>query len=121
MIGVTRSRSAAPAEAGAPEELPGGRASGVFLHKVLEEIPFDGPAAGAPFARWAEDGTVTALFDAMLKRYGRDRRHLDHSRRLIHTALTAPVLLPNGDRIAGLSRASKTLREVEFLYPKSHP
>jgi exodeoxyribonuclease V beta subunit len=111
-------------EAGAPEELPGGRASGVFLHKILEEIPFKGLAAGTPFSRWAEDETVAALFEKARGRYGRDARHLEHSRRLVHTALTAPVLLPNGDRVAGLSRASRTLREVEFLYPipeKSHP
>jgi exodeoxyribonuclease V beta subunit len=111
-------------EAGAPEELPGGRASGVFLHKVLEEIPFEALAAATPFSRWAEDATVAALFEKARRRYGRDARHLEHSRRLVHTALTAPVQLPNGDRIAGLARARKTLREVEFLYPipeKSHP
>jgi exodeoxyribonuclease V beta subunit len=111
-------------EAGAPEELPGGRASGVFLHKILEEIPFEGLAAGAPFSRWAEDATVAALFEKARRRYGREARHLEHSRRLIHTALTAPLLLPNGDRIAGLARAKRTLREVEFLYPipeKGHP
>jgi exodeoxyribonuclease V beta subunit len=111
-------------EAGAPEELPGGRASGVFLHKILEEIPFEGLAAGTPFSRWAADETVIALFEKARRRYGRDARHLEHSRRLVHTALTASVLLPNGDRIAGLSRAPRTLREVEFLYPipeKGHP
>ena len=116
--------AALPDAGAAPEELPGGRASGVFLHKVLEEIPFEALAAGTPFSRWAEDATVAAIFEKARRRYGRDARHLDHSRRLVHTALTAPVLLPNGDQIAGLSRAAKTLREVEFLYPipeRSHP
>src|SRR5439155_4599901 len=111
-------------EVGAPEELPGGRASGVFLHKILEEIPLEGLKAGTPFSRWAEDAAVAALFEKARRRYGRDTRHLEYSRRLVHTALTAPLLLPNGDRIAGLSRAMRTLREVEFLYPipeKSHP
>ena len=111
-------------EAGAPEELPGGRASGVFLHKVLEEIPFGALAAATPFFRWVEDETVAALFEKARRRYGRDPRHLEHSQRMIHAALTATVRLPNGDRIAGLSGASKTLREVEFLYPipeKGHP
>jgi exodeoxyribonuclease V beta subunit len=112
------------ADAGAPEELPGGRASGVFLHKVLEEIPFDGLAARTPFSRWAEDKEIAALFERTMRRFGRDRRYLEHSQRLVHTALTAPVRLPNGQRIAGLSLASKSLREVEFLYPipeKDHP
>ena len=48
------------------------------------------------------DETVAALFKKARRRYGRDARHLEHSRRLVHTALTAPVLLANGDRIAGL-------------------
>ena len=112
------------ADAGAPEELPGGRASGVFLHKVLEEIPFDGLAARTPFSRWAEDKEIAALFERTMRRFGRDRRYLEHSQRLVHTALTAPVRLPNGQGIAGLSVASKSLREVEFLYPipeKDHP
>jgi len=111
-------------DAGAPEELPGGRASGIFLHKILEEIPFDSLAARTSFSRWVEDKEITALFERAMRRFGRDRRYLEHSQRLIHTALTAPVRLPGGQRIAGLSLASKSLREVEFLYPipeKDHP
>jgi exodeoxyribonuclease V beta subunit len=107
-----------------PEELPGGRASGVFLHTVLEEIPLESLAAGAPFAQWKADQEVERVFRMALRRYGRDPRHLEHSQRLVHTALTAPVLLPGGGRIEGLCRASRTLREVEFLYPipeNDHP
>lgn len=108
----------------ASEELPGGRASGVFLHKVLEEVPFEGLAAGAPFSKWKADEKVDRIFRQALRRYGRDTRHLEHSQRLVHTALTAPVHLPDGGRTDGLCRAAKSLREVEFLYPipeKDHP
>ncbi len=108
----------------ASDELPGGRASGVFLHSVLEEVPFEGLAAGTPFSKWKADENVDRIFRRALLRYGRDPRHLEHSENLVHAALTAPVLLPGGGRIEGLCRAARSLREVEFLYPipeRDHP
>lgn len=108
----------------APEELPGGRASGVFLHSVLEEVPFESLAGPVSFPRWAADAKIAEIFRRTMQRYGRDPRYVEHSQRLIHTALTAPVLLPNGHSIPGLSTAAKSLREAEFLYPipeKDHP
>lgn len=108
----------------ASDELPGGRAGGIFLHAVLEDIPLESLAAGAPFSKWRADEDVNRIFRQALRLYGRDPRHLEHSQRLVYTALTAPVRLPDGSRIEGLSRAKKNLREVEFLYPipeKDHP
>ncbi len=108
----------------ASDELPGGRASGIFLHTVLEEVPLEALAAGAPFSRWRTDENVDRIFRQAMRLYGRDPRYLEHSQRLVHTALGASVRLPDGSRIEGLSRAAKSLREVEFLYPipeKDHP
>jgi exodeoxyribonuclease V beta subunit len=115
------------AEAEIPEargEFPGGRASGILLHAVLEKVPLPSLAGAPPFSAWAADPKIREIFEESLQRFGRDRDSLEPAQRLVHTALTASVRLPGGRLLRGLSTASREIREMEFLYPipeREHP
>lgn len=113
---------AAEGEVEVPDELPRGRLSGRFLHELLEQLPLSPLAARPPIESWAGEPSVAALFERLRRRHDRRPEHLPHARRLIHTALTAPVQL--GDDTLALASADRTLREMEFLYPipeRAHP
>jgi exodeoxyribonuclease V beta subunit len=114
----TAERSVAPLEAPADDELPGGPSVGVFLHQLLEDAPL-GSFAGRSFDAWRSLDEVKELFDRALRRHAPaiDPRHRAHAERLVHTAFTAPVSLGGARLDRGLHRASRVLRELEFLYP----
>jgi len=116
--------SAAASDLEARGELPGGRASGIFLHAVLEELPFESLAGGAPFPAWAADGKIREIFESNLRRFGVGAGSLEAAQQLLHTALTASVRLPGGSLLRGLATVAREVREMEFLYPipeKDHP
>jgi len=108
-------RAGAPAQAG---ELPGGAATGVFLHDVLERLPFASFAESPSFAAWRERDDIARLFRSQMLRHGRDPEHLEHAQRLVHGSLTMPVELA-GAAVDGLWRSvcgGHEGREVEFIY-----
>ena len=108
----------------APGEFPGGRASGILLHAALEQVPFASLAGATAFSAWAAQPKIREIFEEAMHRFGRDSGSLEAAQRLVHTALTASVRLPNGHVLRGLSTASREAREMEFLYPipeKNHP
>ena len=115
--GASEEPDALPAEAALPpDELPRGRRSGSFLHECLEQIALEPLRDRPPFPIWRARPEVAALFDRLRRRHDRDPAHLEHAERLVHTALTAQVRL--GDVLMpGLCTASRTVREMEFLYP----
>jgi exodeoxyribonuclease V beta subunit len=96
-----------------PGRLPGGALSGIFLHAVLEEIPRETFAD----AEWAARDDVRAIFDAAMRRHDRDPAHRADAERMVHAAFTTPLALPSGATLAGVARASRVAREVEFLFP----
>ncbi len=101
------------------DELPGGAQSGVFLHAVLETIPF-ASARERSFDDWRRDPQVMHIFrDAML-RYGREPRHLRVSQRLIYRALTTPIHIGR-QTLPGLASRERIVRELEFVYPIPKP
>jgi exodeoxyribonuclease V beta subunit len=99
-----------------PDELPRGRLSGTFLHEVLEEVDLEPLRARPLLHEWQARPEIVDLFERLGRRHDRRPAHLPNARRLVHTALTAPVRLGNAV-IPGLASATQTLREMEFLYP----
>jgi len=97
-----------------PLDLPGGAATGLFLHAVLEHA-----ALGVlpPLASWASQPEVERLLETQRRRWDREPRHVDAAARLVHTALTAPIALPDGGVLPGIATAARVRREVDFLFP----
>lgn len=104
-------------EARAPG-LPGGTASGIFLHALLEAVPLDTLAGAAPppVEEWAARPEIEALVSTAMRRHDRDPRHRADAERLVHAALTTPLPLGAGG-LTGVASAARVAREVEFLFP----
>ncbi|MBN2489871.1 MAG: PD-(D/E)XK nuclease family protein, partial [Planctomycetes bacterium] len=105
-------------DAEAEDVLPGGTATGSFLHEVLERVDL-APVRGSTLADWSARPEVEALFRAAMARHDRDPRHLPHARRLVHTALTADLALGDARLAGGIAALdpARVRREMEFLYP----
>ena len=106
----------APEEAGRDDELPGGRAVGVFLHALIEAVDLAALRAAGSLEVWRALPSVGDLLRTEARRHGIDERHLPRAAELVHTTLTVPVRL-GAHAIDGLGSAARSLREVEFLYP----
>jgi len=107
------------------EELPGGTAIGVFLHAVLEHLPFE-------LARGMEDGAALLADEGAKKLLARhalangvDHAHLPLAAELIVRALRAPLVLADGSPLpGGLCSVSRRVAELSYLHPipeRSHP
>ncbi len=105
---------AAEARAG----LPGGIASGLFLHAILEKVPLgDLP----PLELWRERPDVRHLIESESRRWDREPRHFAQTARLVHAALTIPIPMPDGSILPGVAAAARVRREVDFLFPLPLP
>ncbi len=103
-----------------PDELPGGAATGIFLHELLEQVPL-ATFAGHPaiaLERWLSVPDVRAFFDRRCAERDLDAGARRACERIVHGALTTPLsgdgrtVLPS---LSALPRAA--LREAEILYP----
>jgi exodeoxyribonuclease V beta subunit len=98
------------------DELPGGAQSGVFLHSILEHMPFESAAGDIDFETWRNLPEIARLFmDAML-RHGRDPQHLLYTQAAIFRCLTTPLRVGR-KLVPGLASCERVVRELEFLYP----
>ncbi len=97
-----------------PDDLPGGREVGRFLHEAIEGLALDG--LGAPFEAWRADPGVEEVFTEAMRRHGVERRWLDRSQRLVFDALTCAAPMPGGHR-APLWRCAPHVVEMELLFP----
>ena len=97
-------------------ELPGGAATGIFLHALLEVLPLETLRETPALDAWRARDDVRALTEPLLRRYGRDPADLMPALDLAHAALTAPLPIVGGV-LAGLVSAKRTAREMEFLFP----
>jgi exodeoxyribonuclease V beta subunit len=115
--------SAAPGEtaAAAPGALPGGARTGIFLHDLLEHLPWTSAARSPELAAWRREPEVALLFDEMCRRHQIPAAARPEAELLIHSALTVPIPLPAGGSIPGLCQVKRLLREMEFLYPAAAP
>ncbi|MCB9594857.1 MAG: UvrD-helicase domain-containing protein [Sandaracinaceae bacterium] len=105
----------------APGELPGGSAVGVFLHEVLERLPFERAFAGDLLA----DPDTKRLFERRAQANGIDEAHLPAAATLLQGALLTPLDLPDGGRLErGLAGVGRRVVEMPFLLPipeRGHP
>lgn len=97
-------------------ELPGGAQSGIFLHNVLEHVPFESAAGDISFEDWRALPEIERLFRHAMLRHNRDPQHLDYSQRVVWNCLTTPIALGK-KRVPRLAACERIMREVEFLYP----
>ncbi len=111
----THGADAADAEL-APDDLPGGRVMGRFLHEVIEDLPFGDREEWRDFAAWSRWKDVADSFKACMERHGIEDRWLDPLKRLVHGALTSPIALGESGVVSGIYRC-RNARELDFLYP----
>jgi exodeoxyribonuclease V beta subunit len=107
----------------AEQGLPGGAATGTFLHEVIERVRLPSLGEAAGLADWCAKEEIAELFRICALRHGIDDKYCSESQRIIYQALTASI--PLGENVVpGLGCCERTLREVEFLYPypeRTHP
>ena len=99
-----------------PEALPGGSATGIFLHELLARVDLGELAARPDFATWFAQPKVARLFERQRRLHGRPAGELGPAGRLVHAAYTTELRAGSGS-LAGLARVTSPLRELEFLYP----
>jgi exodeoxyribonuclease V beta subunit len=97
--------------------LRGSRATGVFLHELLERADLGSLAAATGFDEWRARPEVARLLDETVAVHRVERAAGEHAARLVWAAYTTPVVLPTGDRIEGLARSDRVAREMDFVYP----
>jgi exodeoxyribonuclease V beta subunit len=106
------------------DELPGGSASGIFLHELLERVDVRTFAEAPSLEAWRRLPATSELFRSTAQARDIDPRHLPHSEALVHAAFRSPLRLGDAWLASGLCGATRLLREMEFLYPfpePSHP
>jgi len=101
----------------APDELPPGIDSGLFLHDLFEHVELAGVGRAADAETWLADPSVAALFGE----HGRERGIAPvfhaHAARLVHAALAKPIEIVGRAPLPPLATADAFAREVEFAYP----
>jgi len=97
-------------------ELRGGAGTGIFLHALLEVLPLETLRETPALEPWRARADVRALSEPLLRRYGRDPDEILPALNLAHAALTAPLPVVGGV-LPGLAQATRTAREMEFLFP----
>ena len=107
------------------EELPGGATIGVFLHAVLEHLPFELARGMEDGAALLADETAAKLLARCALANGVERAHLPLAAELIVRALRAPLVLADGSALPeGLCSVSRRVAELSYLHPipeRSHP
>ena len=98
-----------------PDELPGGAATGIFLHDVLARMPF--PEVPADFDAFCTSERVQRIFAEAARAHGIADEHLPHARRLVWAGLTTPLVFEPLRLKGGVARADRWRSEMEFLYP----
>ncbi|HZU82848.1 MAG TPA: UvrD-helicase domain-containing protein, partial [Polyangiaceae bacterium] len=101
------------------DRLRGARASGVFLHELLERVPLESFGAAAASRDWALRPEVAAAFDESMAAHGIDPAQRAHAEELVWTAYTTPLVLPGGGRLERIADAARVAREMDFVFPLS--
>jgi exodeoxyribonuclease V beta subunit len=91
------------------------KASGVFIHEILERIPLESFGAGELEA-WRRLPEVASLFEEAIALHRVDAAQRAHAETLVWRAYSSRIGLPNGGRLEGLARASTIVREMDFVF-----
>ncbi|MFU8802277.1 MAG: UvrD-helicase domain-containing protein [Bradymonadaceae bacterium] len=100
--------------------LPGGVASGNFLHQVIEDIDLDLVVEHESLEGWLEDSEVDGHYRRLMAKFGIEDRWLSYSKEVIYRALRCPVRADfDGSPVLidSLAACAPALFELEFLYP----
>jgi len=103
-----------------PEELPAGAATGLFLHEVLEHVPFETSRAHGDASAWAASDAVAPVLARAARRHGIDDEHRRAGADLLYRTLSHRVVL-GGRELGTLATAPRVAKEVEFAYPLALP
>jgi exodeoxyribonuclease V beta subunit len=104
----------------APEELPAGSESGLFLHEVLEHVPFESAQGEGDWQSWAARDDVAPVLERAARRHGIGDAHRRIGARLLHGNLLHPIRV-GGEVLGTLAAAPRVAKEVEFTYPLELP
>ena len=99
--------------------LPGGMATGNFLHLVLEDLDYQW-VDEFDRRQWVEDEPMRAFFESRAARYGRyDEPAITVAMEIVYDTLRAPVELDDSVVLDGIKSLdpARNRREVEFLFP----
>jgi exodeoxyribonuclease V beta subunit len=91
------------------------RASGVFVHELLERVPLSSFAVTSVEA-WRARPDVSALFAEAIAIHRVDPAQRSHAERLVWSAYTTGIDLPRGMRIDRLADAPRVAREMDFVF-----
>jgi len=108
---------ATPETEGSPTKLRGARASGVFLHELLERVPLASFSEVADIEAWRVRSDVSVLVSEAMAAHRVATAQRAHAERLVWTAYTAPVDLPGGGRIERLASSARLVREMRYVFP----
>lgn len=107
------------------DDLPGGASVGIFLHEVLEHLPFELAQTVEDGAALLEDEAAQQLFEQQARLNGIDGALVPPAADLIVRALRAPLTLADGGVLPdGLCAIERRVAELPFLHPipeRSHP
>jgi exodeoxyribonuclease V beta subunit len=97
---------------------PGGAATGVCLHAVLQAVPHASALEAGAREPWLKRPDVARILDTAMAGAGLDPRHRDAVAQLAFQALRTPYRLPGGGTLPELGALARILREMEFLMPR---
>ena len=109
------------------DELPGGAEVGVFLHEVLEHVPYDALAHAPDAAHWLELPKTRDVFDSASARQGLPAALCSKAAELVFAAMRVPIVVPHlhlANGLAGLGDGPQRIAEMTFLHPvpeQAHP
>jgi exodeoxyribonuclease V beta subunit len=101
----------------APDELPPGARSGIFVHDLLERADLAMLRATSDADAWLHRPQVKAWLVERARACGVDPRYVGHAGALVHRTLAAPLQLVDGSARPPLCEAAALARELEFAYP----
>jgi exodeoxyribonuclease V beta subunit len=102
------------------DALPGGAASGNFLHEVIEALDFELLRRHETLGAWLDAAEVDEVFRARASKFGIEASYLPYSKEVIHRTLTAPVEVESGGhgiRLESLASCEQSIFELEFMFP----
>jgi exodeoxyribonuclease V beta subunit len=105
-------------------ELPGGRGTGIFLHRLLEEVDPGSLRAAVDAKTWLADPAVDRVLRAVVDEQGADEKSLPAAYRLVWNALRTPLLVDGLELPVGLCEAERRAVEMELVFPipeTAHP
>jgi exodeoxyribonuclease V beta subunit len=103
------------------DELPPGRASGIFLHHLLETADRQAALAAVDAGSWARRPEVAAFLEGLRAAHGIEPRFLAAAHRLAFAALRTSISQHGLDLPGGFAEAERQQTEMEFLFPIPEP